>query len=130
MSSFAIRKELTSTFDEALARLPEALASQGFGILSEIDVSATLQKKLGVDFRRYRIFGACNPALAHQALSAIVDIGVMLPCNVVLYEDDNGRAVALAVDPLRTIGTTGATELGDVAATVKAKLEAALSALG
>jgi uncharacterized protein (DUF302 family) len=125
----AARRELQASFDETAARLPEALASEGFGVLTQIDVQDTLRQKLGVEFRRYRIYGACNPALAHQALQIDLNVGVFLPCNVVLYEDDAGRTVVLAVDPTRTVAATGDERLADVAARVRDKLTQALRRL-
>lgn len=98
-----IKKTLSLSFDEALTAVPEALQAEGFGILTEIDVQKTLDEKLKVPFRRYRILGACNPPLAHRALSAEIDAGVMLPCNVIVYEGDDGRAVVTAVDPMQTL---------------------------
>lgn len=98
-----IKKTLTISFDEALTAVPEALKAEGFGILTEIDVQKTLDEKLKVPFRRYRILGACNPPLAHRALTAEIDAGVMLPCNVIVYEGDNGRAVVTAMDPMQTL---------------------------
>jgi uncharacterized protein (DUF302 family) len=100
---FGIQKTLDAGFDAVLARIPEALKSEGFGVLTEIDVKETLRKKLDVDFRRYRILGACNPTFAHRALSHSLDIGLMLPCNVVVYETDEGRTVVSAIDPMQTI---------------------------
>jgi uncharacterized protein (DUF302 family) len=101
MASFGMRKETRSTYDEVLGKLPDLLKAEGFGVLTQIDVKETLKQKLGVDFRRYKILGACNPPLAHKALSAETEIGVMLPCNVVVYEDDRGKAVVVAVDPMQ-----------------------------
>lgn len=98
-----IKKTLTISFDEALVAVPEALKAEGFGILTEIDVQKTLDEKLKIPFRRYRILGACNPPLAHRALTAEIDAGVMLPCNVIVYEGDNGRAVVTAMDPMQTL---------------------------
>lgn len=129
MTTFAIRKPLRATYDEAVVRVPEALKSEGFGVLTEIDVQGTLKQKLGVDFRRYKILGACNPPLAHQALQAELEIGIMLPCNVVVYEGDDGKAVVLAIDPTRTIAGAGNPKLTDLAETVKAKLTRALAQL-
>ncbi len=101
MASFGMRKETRSTYDEVLGKLPDLLKAEGFGVLTQIDVKETLKQKLGVDFRRYKILGACNPPLAHKALSAETEIGVMLPCNVVVYEDDRGKAVVVAIDPMQ-----------------------------
>ncbi len=129
MTTFGIRKPLQATYDEALARVPEALKSEGFGVLTEIDVQNTLKQKLGVDFRRYKILGACNPPLAHSALQAELEIGVMLPCNVVVYEGDDGKAVVLAMDPTRTMAGAGNPKLAELAETVKEKLTRALARL-
>ena len=103
MDGIGMRKTATGTFDEVLARLPELLKAEGFGVLTRIDMRQTLKEKLGVDFRRYQILGACNPQLAHRVLSADLDIGAMLPCNVVVYEADDGHAVVLAIDPMQTV---------------------------
>jgi uncharacterized protein (DUF302 family) len=86
-----------------LARVPGLLKDEGFGVLTEIDVKETMKQKLGADFRKYKILGACNPKLAHQVLSTDLEVGTMLPCNVVVYEDDDGKAVVLAIDPVQAI---------------------------
>lgn len=99
-------RELLVPFDDAVARLPDALKREGFGVLTEIDVQATLKAKLGVDSRRYRIFGACNPTFAHAALEKNVQVGLLLPCNVVLYERDDGRTVCGVIDPMETLGAS------------------------
>lgn len=124
--NLAMRRELDLGYDEALTRVTEALKSEGFGVLTEIDVAATLKAKIDVDFRRYKILGACNPPLAHQALSANLEVGVMLPCNVVVYEADDGKAVVLAVDPTKTIAAAGVDALATLAATVRDKLSRAI----
>jgi uncharacterized protein (DUF302 family) len=129
MSSPGLRKVLGVGFDEALARVPEALRAEGFGVLTTIDIQRTLAEKLGVSFRRYTILGACNPPLAHEALTTDLETGLMLPCNVVVHEDDQGKAVVLAVDPTATIAASGRPELAGVAEKVKAKLTAALARL-
>jgi uncharacterized protein (DUF302 family) len=128
MSDFGMTRVLDATFEEALARIPDALRAEGFGVLTDIDVRDTLKKKLGVDFRRYRILGACNPPLAHQALSSELDVGVMLPCNIVVYENDEGRAVVTAIDPMRTLARDHV-ELRGIAETVRGKLERFLDSL-
>lgn len=123
-------KDLAISYDEALARLPEALKKEGFGIITQIDIQETFKAKLGADFRRYRIFGACNPSFAHTALQKDPRVGVLLPCNVVLYEQDNGKAVVGAVDLMQTLGASGeAGGLGDLAREVGARLERALADL-
>lgn len=128
-TTFGLRKTLTTTYDDALVRVPEALKSEGFGVLTEIDIKRTLHEKIGVDFRRYKILGACNPPLAHRALSAELEIGLMLPCNVVVYEDDDGHAVVVAIDPTKTLAGVGNPALVELAETVKAKLSHALDRL-
>lgn len=117
-------------FDAAIARAREALSGEGFGILSEIDVRATLQKKLQVEFRPYTILGACNPPLAHKALTAERNIGVLLPCNVVVYQgDEPGESVIVAVDPEVSLGRVGNTELAPLARDVKQRLGRVLDAI-
>jgi uncharacterized protein (DUF302 family) len=129
MTTFGIRRALRASYDEALASVPEALKSEGFGVLTQIDVQATLAQKLGVGFRRYKILGACNPPLAHEALQAELEIGLMLPCNVVVYEGDDGKAVVLAIDPTSTMAATGNPRLVALAETVKQKLARVLARL-
>ena len=129
MTTFGIRKVLSATYDEALVRVPEALKSEGFGVLTEIDVQTTLKQKIGVDFRRYKILGACNPPLAHEALQAELEVGLMLPCNVVIYEGDDRKTVVLAIDPTKTMAATGNPKLVELAETVNQKLSLALKRL-
>ena len=117
-------------YEEAVARTREALAAEGFGVLSEIDVAATLRKKLGVDFRPYVILGACNPPLAHQALTAERDIGLLLPCNVIVYADDDPqRSVVAAMDPVEALQLTGNDAVRPLAEEVRARLERVLRAV-
>jgi uncharacterized protein (DUF302 family) len=114
-------------YDNAVARVREALAKEGFGILSEIDVAATMKKKLDVDFRPYVILGACNPPLAYQALTAERDIGLLLPCNVIVYADDTrGRSVIAAMDPVAALQLTGNAGIRELAENVKTRLTRAL----
>ncbi len=129
MANVAIRKALDTTFDQALVDVPAALKTEGFGVLTEIDVQKTLHDKLGVSMRRYRILGACNPPLAHAALEADLEVGVMLPCNVVVYEDDEGHAVVTAIDPTQTIAGLDNPALANLAGTVKSKLVRVLAQL-
>lgn len=103
MANLGLRKRTSSSYEEVLAALPDLLKAEGFGVLTQIDVKDTLKQKLGVNFRRYKILGACNPPLAHRALTAELEIGVMLPCNVIVYEGDDGKAVVVAIDPMQTV---------------------------
>lgn len=129
MPGFTLKKATERTYDEVLAQLPELLQAEGFGVLTQIDVTATMKQKLGVDFRRYRILGACNPRYAHQALSADLEVGAMLPCNVVVYEGDDGRAVVMAVDPMQTIAAASPA-IREVAQQVRAGLERVVARAG
>ncbi|HTM19351.1 MAG TPA: DUF302 domain-containing protein [Kofleriaceae bacterium] len=122
-----MKRTLSIGYDQALERLPELLKSEGFGILTQIDVRDTLKAKLDVDFRRYRILGACNPPLAHRALGVDLDIGVMLPCNVVVYEDGD-HAVVVAVDPMQTVAAQS-DALRPIAEEVRARLARVLDRL-
>jgi uncharacterized protein (DUF302 family) len=116
--------------EETLARVRIALATEGFGILCEIDVAGTMKRKLGVDFRPYMILGACNPPLALRALTAERDIGVLLPCNVVVYAaDEPGKTVVAAVDPEVSLSRVGRAGLEPVAAEVKERLGRMLASL-
>lgn len=129
MDAFGIRKTLDLGFDEALARVPEALKAEGFGVLTEIDVQATLRKKLDVDFRRYRILGACNPPFAHRALQHSLDVGMLIPCNVIVYETDDRKAVVSAVDPMQTMAGQGEEALRPLADEVRRKLQRVIDSL-
>jgi uncharacterized protein (DUF302 family) len=121
---------LAVPYEEAVARATAALKEQGFGVLTEIDVKATMKKKLDVDFQKYVILGACNPPLAYRALSAVPDVGLLLPCNVIVYEDANrGGSVVSIVDPLGMLGFLNEPELAPVAAEARARLEKVARAL-
>ena len=126
--TYGIEKRLDVPYEEAVERVTSALAGEGFGILTEIDVKATLKKKLYLDFRRYVILGACNPPLAHRALSAELDVGLLLPCNVIVYEDDGGSVVS-AADPGAMMEVSGNPALEPVAAEARERLERALGSL-
>jgi uncharacterized protein (DUF302 family) len=115
-------------FDEAIERVTAALKDQGFGVLTEIDVKATLKKKIDVDVAPYRILGACNPPFAHQALQAEPDLGLLLPCNVIVRQAEEGVRVAF-LDPIAQFAIVGRDDLGELAAAVRARLEAAAKAL-
>jgi uncharacterized protein (DUF302 family) len=127
---YGIGTTIPLAYEAAVARTKEALAAEGFGILAEIDITATLKKKLGVDFRPYVILGACNPPLAHRALSVERDIGLLLPCNVVVYADDTpGHSVVAAMDPVEALRLTGNDEIAPLADEVRQRLVRALETL-
>lgn len=126
--SYYFSTKIAGTFDEAIGRTREALKTQGFGIISEIDIQAALREKIGVDFRRYTILGACNPALAHEALQIEDKVGTMLPCNVVVQERSDGIEVA-AIDPVASMQAIENRELNEKAAVVAEKLKAAIESL-
>ena len=128
-SPASVTRNLRATYEEALVRVPEALKTEGFGVLTEIDVQATLKARLNVDFRRYKILGACNPTFAHQALSTSLEVGLLLPCNVVVYENDEGRATVMAIDPTRTVAVMGDPRFEAFATQVKDKLVRAFAKL-
>jgi uncharacterized protein (DUF302 family) len=116
-------------YEQAVEQTIAALKEQGFGVLTEIDVQATLKKKLDVDFQRYVILGACNPPLAHKALSADLTVGLMLPCNVVVYENADGTSTVSALNPMAAIGVVGNPSLDETAVMATAKLTAVIAAL-
>lgn len=127
---YALKRTLQISFEEADRKVRAALQDEGFGVLTEIDVQATLKEKLDVDHRPYRILGACNPPLAHQALSADIDVGLLLPCNVVVYEgEEEGTSVVAAMDPEALLRIADSPVLDELAADVTARLERALAAL-
>ena len=131
MQSEAIGFGLTleRDFDSALAEVTEALKEEGFGVLTEIDVKATLKKKLDVDFKRYQILGACNPPLAYRALSAQSSIGLMLPCNVTVSEIDEGSVEVAFIDPILMMNVVGNPELESIAQEAKDRLQRVAVAL-
>jgi len=127
--SYYLGTVLPLEFDEAIRRVTEALKREGFGIITEIDVTATLKSKLGVEFRPYRILGACNPALAHEALLLEDKVGTMLPCNVIVQELAPGRVEVAAVDPVASMMAIDNPDLHAKAAAVRAKLKQAIDSL-
>jgi uncharacterized protein (DUF302 family) len=130
-TSYAIGKSVPLSYEEAVERIRAALQRQGFGVLTEIDVRATLKQKLDVDFKKYVILGACNPPLAYRGFQAEDDIGLLLPCNVVVYEEDEGgaRSRVAVLDPLAQLGIAGREDIRPVAEEAQRRLEQALAEL-
>lgn len=124
----ALRVTLPVPYEEAVDKVTAALKAEGFGVLTEIDVKATMKKKLDADFRKYVILGACNPPLAHRALSTQLEIGLLLPCNVIVYEEEGGSVVSI-VDPLAMMQMGDAQALEPVALEARARLERVRDAL-
>ena len=125
---YGFRRELEMPFDQAVERTREALAGEGFGVLCEIDIKEKLKEKLGVDFRNYLILGACNPPLAFEALQEEIDLGLLLPCNVVVYEQDSKVAVGV-IDAAKMMSVVGNENLNKTAQTVNDKLRRVIEAL-
>jgi uncharacterized protein (DUF302 family) len=123
MMSYYFVKTIEGSFEEAIEKVAESLKKEGFGVLTEIDVKATLKKKLDVDFREYRILGACNPPFAYQALQAEDKIGIMLPCNVIVQETGEGKIEVAAVDPIASMLAIQNPELGEIAVQVQEKMK-------
>lgn len=127
--AYYFSKIVNDTFEDAIERVTARLADAGFGVLTTIDVSATLKKKLDVDFQRYTILGACNPGYAHKALLAEDKIGTMLPCNVIVQETADGKVEIAAVDPMASMQAIDNASLGEIAASVRSNLEAVIDGL-
>ncbi len=127
--SYYFSKFVDDSFDEAIERVTEHLSNEGFGVLTTIDVSATLKKKLDVDFQRYTILGACNPGFAHKALLAEDKIGTMLPCNVIVQETADGKVEVSAVDPMASMMAVKNETLGGIASEVRSKLQSVIEGL-
>jgi len=125
---YAFRVRLDAPYDEALTRVKGSLKAEGFGVLTEVDVKATFEAKLGVEFRPYGILGACNPPLSHRALSRELDAGLVLPCNVVVYEDGDGTEVAIA-DPEIIVQTLNKPDLAEIARDAREKLQRVAASL-
>ena len=126
---YAIARTVSHSFEETDRRVRSALQDEGFGVLTEIDVSATLKKKLDVDFRRYLILGACNPALAHEALQLEDKVGTMLPCNVIVQEKGDGDVEVAAIDPVASMQAIDNQDLIERAKLVREKLERVIEGL-
>ena len=120
---YGFTARVNDDFDAAVTRVTEELMKEGFGVLTEIDVKATMKKKLDIDKRPYKILGACNPVLANQAIDAEPDIGLLLPCNVIVREDEDGSVVVGFMDPTSVLGLVQREELGELGAEVRGRLE-------
>lgn len=127
--SYYINKTLHTDFNSAVTQVKDALKEEGFGVLSEIDVDETLKKKLNIDFRKYKILGACNPPNAHKALLTEPNVGTMLPCNVVVQEMDNNTIEVVAVNPQASMRAIENDELQEIAGNIKTKLEKVIQSL-
>jgi uncharacterized protein (DUF302 family) len=127
--SYYITTRTTKSYEEALDKVTSELKKEGFGVLTEIDVKATLKKKLDADFRRYKILGACNPPYAYQALQAEDKIGLMLPCNVIVQETPEGETEVSAIDPIASMQAVDNPTLEEIAAQIKGKLENVINSI-
>jgi uncharacterized protein (DUF302 family) len=127
--TYYFSKILTLGFDEAVKRTTDVLKHEGFGIITEIDLKDTFKKKIGIDFRNYRILGACNPTLAHEALSIEDKVGTMLPCNVIVQDTGDGRIEVAAIDPVASMQAIDNARLKEAATSVRAKLRKAIDSL-
>lgn len=127
--SYGLSRTVDLSFEEADQRVREALQEEGFGVLTEIDVKATLKKKLDVDFAKYEILGACSPPLAHQALQKEPDIGLLLPCNVVVRALEDGRTMVEALDPVRQLTISDNPDLPELAEEVRQRMERVIAAV-
>ncbi len=121
---------LGTSYEDAISRVTDALKEEGFGVLTEIDVKATLKKKLDKEFRKYIILGACNPSYAYRSLEADLDVGLLLPCNVIVYETDDKRAYIAAINPVSALEIIQSQELRNIAEEVSEKLERVVGRLG
>ena len=126
---YGMRVDLPVSYEEAIEKATAALKSEGFGVLTTIDVKQTMKQKLDKDFRKYVILGACNPPIAYQALSAEPEIGLLLPCNLIVYETEPGRSAVAAVAPLVTLGRVGNETLAPLGAEVDRKLRRVMATL-
>lgn len=128
-TKYGIKTTVGLDYHGAITKVTEELKKEGFGVLTEINVKETLKLKLGIDFRNYIILGACNPPFAHEVLQAEKDIGLLLPCNVIVYEEDDGRVIVAAMDPSAALGLVGNPAIQSVADEVKACLERVIGAM-
>ena len=128
-TTYGFSKVVNLGYDEAIEKVTDELKKEGFGVLTEIDVKATLKKKLDVDFKLYKILGACNPPFAYKALQSEEQIGLMLPCNVIVYVNNNDETVVAAIDPIASMQAVKNETLGEVAATIQSKLKNVINSL-
>lgn len=128
-TNYGFWKVVNLGYEEAIEKVTEELKKEGFGVLTEIDVKATLKKKLDVDFKPYKILGACNPPYAYQALQSEEQIGLMLPCNVIVYVNDSGKTVVAAIDPVASMTAVGNDALEGHAQEVRTKLQRVIQAM-
>jgi len=126
IKEYAFSTVLDASYEDAVSKVTDALKEEGFGVLTEIDVKSTLKKKLGVDFRKYVILGACNPPYAHRTLQADLDVGLLLPCNVIVYETDDKKAYVSAFNPVSALEVIKSQELRKIAEEVSEKLKRVL----
>jgi len=128
--SYGFKTTVNASVEEAEERVRAALKEEGFGVLSEVNIATAFKAKLGIDFRPYKILGACNPPLAHQAITEEEDIGLLLPCNVIVYEgSEPGTAVVAALDPILQLGVAGRDDLAGLADDVAARLKRVIEAV-
>jgi uncharacterized protein (DUF302 family) len=127
--AYAFSKTVDLSFDDALTKVTAELKKAGFGVITEIDVQATMQKKLGEEMQPYKILGACNPKFAHEVLQLEPQLGLFLPCNVIVYVEKNGKTVVSAVDPVAMMAAVDNAELESIAETVKEKLKSVIDNL-
>jgi len=126
MTGYGFSKTIDIPYEAAIEKVTAALKKEGFGVLTTIDVKETLKKKLGVDFRKYIILGACNPPFAYKTLQTEIEIGLLLPCNVIVYENDEGKSVVSAIDPTKMVSIVDNPALKEIAKEVSAKLRNAI----
>jgi uncharacterized protein (DUF302 family) len=126
---YGYSKTVNVPYEEALVKIAEELKKEGFGVLTEIDVKETLKKKLGVDFKKYKILGACNPNLAYRALSQETELGLFLPCNVIVYENEMGKTVVSAINPIVALSRIDNPLLEPIAQEVSVRLQKVVAAL-
>ena len=127
---YAFSAVLDTSYEDAISKVVDALKEEGFGVLTEIDVKETLKKKLDKEFRKYVILGACNPPYAHRSLEADLDVGLLLPCNVIVYETDDKKAYVSAINPVSALEVIQSEELSKIAEEVSGKLKRVIEKIG